>query len=495
MDVILSVIFLAVAVAYLVFALRKFDEAVFALPLFFPTYLWRVEVFGIPFTLVEVLIYLLFVVFLGRMLVKFLRGHKGLMETVKKLPIFDGSKKCPCRYMWPVLLFVASAVLGVIIAKDRILMMDGQTIFYGRKVALGIFKAWIVAPVLMFVLFHASVKKTSQILKLLNYFTVSALVLSLWGLVQVVTQSYTTPDARASGPFESANYLALYVAPAVLYVLVRVKEAIFPVSHLDKYSLWRIPFRRRKMPLEHPENFLFFFAFLILLLVLLFTKSYAAMMAVFCAAVFYFGLEYLEYYRSKEIRKFPWKIVVMALVFAAVVLMAIFMIDSAKLQAVFQFGMRNSSSVRLQVYTIAIQLLKENWFTGIGLGQFPALYQTEAVRILGHAPYEWNMLHPHNLYLTMWLYLGLPGFAAFLWIIYLTVAQCWGNIRTFAFSKISEVPKIRILGLALLLIILIHGCLDTPYFKNDLALIFWLVVSVVALADDKDEKGEKAVAR
>jgi O-antigen ligase len=482
MDLVLLVLFCAIALLYLVFALLRFNEAVVALPLFFPTYFWRIQVYGIPFSLIEVLIYLLFAVFFGRKAFVFFRGQKGFWTKVRERRwIFDGAKIDFMGYFLPILLFLASAILGVVVAKEKIIMMDGHTIFYGRKVALGIFKAWIVAPVLMFVLFRVVVNNGTRVLKLLNYFTVSALILALWGLAQVVTKSYVTPDARASGPFESANYLALYIAPALFYVLFRVKEAVLPVNYLDKYSLWRISLRRRTMPLEKPENLLFFLAFLVLLLVLFFTKSYAALMAFFLSALFYFGLEYFEYYKKKQIKKFPLKMVVMGLVVFLGVLAAVFLIDAAKLQAVFQFGMRNSSSVRWQVYTIALWLLWENWLTGIGLGQFPALYQTQAVRILGYAPYEWNMLHPHNLYLTMWLYLGLPGLVAFLWIIYLTVAKSWQHIWQFAFCKVNETPKIRVLGLVLLLIILAHGCLDTPYFKNDLSLIFWMVVSVASI--------------
>jgi O-antigen ligase len=486
MEGVLSVCFLALAAVYLLFALKKFDEAVFALPFFFPTYLWRVEFYGVPFTFVEVLIYVIFLVYLGRVAVGIHRT--GFRAAIRKLPIFDKAKGCPCRFLWPLLLFVAGAALGTVIAQDKIVMLDGHTIFYGRKVALGILKAWIIAPILMFVVFRGTIRKSRQILKMFNYYTVSAILLSLWGLFQVITQSYVTPDARASGPFESANYLALYITPAVLYMLVRVKESVFSVIHLEKYSLWKMPFRRSKMPLEHPENFLFIIAFLILLLVLLFTKSYAAMMAVFASATFYFGLEYLEYYKKKSERRFPWRMAVMAIMFAAAVMSAVYLIDASKLQAVFQFGMRNSSSVRVEVYTIALQLLGENWLTGIGMGQFPAFYQLEAVRILGHVPYEWNMLHPHNLYLTMWLYLGLPGFVAFIWILYLLVAQCWKNILTFAFSKINELPKIRVMSLAMLLIILMHGCLDTTYFKNDLSLLFWMVAAAMVFSDDKRSK-------
>jgi len=474
-------LFLAFAVVYFLAALKKFDEAVLALPLFFPFYLWRISLVGIPFTLVEMFVYMAFLAFL-------LRFSRVFVSALKKIFIRHGFRAGllagwfhKYKNLWPILLFLAAACMGVLITQERIVMLDGGTVFYGRKVALGILKGWIFAPILMFGLFYIVVKKPVQILKMLNYYTVSALFLGLWGLFQVVTQSYTTPDARASGPFESANYLALYIAPAVLYMAIRVKESVLSVIHLEKYSFWKIPFRRRKMPMERPENFLFIFIFLILVLVLLFTKSYAAMLAVFAAANFYFGLEYLEYYKRKEIKKFPWKMVVIALVFIAAVFVAVFLIDPAKLQALFQFDLRSSSSVRVQVYTVALQLLRENWFTGIGLGQFPAVYQLEAVRILGHVPYEWNMLHPHNLYLTMWLSLGLPGVIAFMWFIYLMVVKCWASLKTFAFSKFNGMPKIRVAGFALLLIILMHGCLDTPFFKNDLSLIFWLVSAVILL--------------
>jgi len=483
----LIAIFLALTVGYFVFALKKFDQAVMALPLFFPAYLLKVQIGGIPFTLVEAFIYAVFLACLLRFVTGAFKrkvgGHsRGDIGVFLSAPFKH-------KMFWPILLFIAAAAMGVFFTSERITMLDGGTIFYGRKLALGIFKSWIIAPVLMFWLFTAVVKKTQHLLKLLNFYTVSALLLSLWGLFQVLTQSYGTPDARASGPFESANYLALYISPAVLYMAIRVKESVLSVIHLKKYSFWQMPFRRRKMPLEHPENFLFIVAFMVIALVLLFTKSYAAMAAVFVAAVFYFGLEYLEYHKMKEIKKFPWKLVLAGLLFAVAVMTAIILIDQSKLQALFQFQLRNSSSVRVEVYTIAMQLLKEHWFTGIGLGQFPAFYQLESVRILGHAPYEWNMLHPHNLYLALWLNMGLPGIIAFFWLIYVMVRNCWGSFRTFAFSKIRQIPKLRVAGFALILIILVHGCLDTPFFKNDLALLFWLLVSVTMLPDGENTGG------
>jgi O-antigen ligase len=469
MDILL-VIFLALAVAYFIFAVRNVNQAVLALPLFFPLYLYKVNFFGIPFTLMECFVYAVFLAFIiklfsGKKPGKYLKDGWHLLRTQS--------------FFWPVIFILLTAVISTFITSDRIMMIDSVTAFYGRKIALGILKGWIFAPIILFVLLFAVIRKGSDVLKMLNYYTVSALMLALWGLFQVLSVRYITADARASGPFESANYLALYVAPAVLYLLIRLKDVVFPLDQMEKYSFWKLPFKRRKAPLEHPESLFFIFGFLILALVLLFTKSYAAMMAVAGAAVFYFGLEYCEYRKSKGKPLFSLRLAASLLMVLIVAFLAVFFVDPAKLSGVARFDLRNSSSVRVEVYTISTDLIKENWFTGIGLGQFPAYYQLESVRMLGHVPYEWNMLHPHNLYLAFWLNLGLAGFIAFCALIFTFLKSAHKSLNDFAFQKSAESDKLKMIGLSLMMIILLHGIFDTPFFKNDLAMIFWMIAAVI----------------
>jgi len=169
------------------------------------------------------------------------------------------------------------------------------------------------------------------------------------------------------------------------------------------------------------------------------------------------------------------------LIFTASVLFTVFLIDPGKWQNVLQLQLRNSSSVRVEVYTISFNLVKDHWLTGIGLGQFPLYYQLNAVNYLGHVPFEWNMLHPHNLYVAIWLNMGLAGVISFAWILYILVKKSWPHFRTFAFHQFYETPKLRIAGFSMLLIVLVHGFLDTPFFKNDLALIFWLIAAIILL--------------
>jgi hypothetical protein len=65
--------------------------------------------------------------------------------------------------------------------------------------------------------------------------------------------------------------------------------------------------------------------------------------------------------------------------------------------------------------------------------------------------------------------------------------KCWMHLKNFAFHSIGDLPKLRVMGFALLLTVLVHGFLDTPFFKNDLALIFWVIVLVVTLPLNKED--------
>lgn len=454
-----------------------------ALPFFFPLYLYKIVLFGVPVTLVEMFIYAAFIALLIRIVFQQMRKHgiSKIFSNIKKHLIKHKILNVEVlKYVVPMALIILGAALSFIATPMFIEMLDGSH-FESRKVALGIFKGWILNPILFFLLLFFVIKKEKHVLTLFNFYVVSAFVISLWAVFQIATSLYITPDGRASGPFESANYLALYIAPAVLYILIRLKEMVFPVAFLEKYSFWKLPSRRGKFPIEKPETILLMVAFIIFFIVLLFTKSYAAMIAVVAAGMFYFGLEYLQYYRKKSGKGFPWKMLIAVVALISVVAIAVYNIDPYKWESMFRFDERNSSSVRLEVYTISLNLLEENTLFGIGMGNFPAMYQTEAERILGHMPYELNMLHPHNLFVAAWLNLGLLGFAGLLWVIVLCFKEVWPHLKDFAYKKVADRQKLKVIGLSMMVIIIVHGLFDTPFFKNDLALLFWVIVAVCLL--------------
>ena len=340
--------------------------------------------------------------------------------------------------LWPVWLFLLAAILGVLVVPGEGFMVDG-TAFPTLEKALGILKGWVLAPLLYFVLARTVFRdKPSMITWALRALLLSGILLSLSALKQVVTGDFLTPDLRASGPFESANYLALYLGPLVVFAGM---AALRTRSKYDRVFLAA--------------------AFVLCGAALFFTKSYAAWIAVLVG----FSLGLLLWMRRRSTKAF-W------ITFSVLVVLGLGLVGSQlgtdKFQQFIDFSNRSSSSVRIQIYQIALELIKTHPLLGIGLGQFEQQYQAVAVSTLGEAPFEWNMLHPHNIFLAFWLNMGLLGLVSFVWL-------CG---RAFLWLT-EEDSKERHLAALMLVVMVVHGLFDTPYFKNDLAFQFWLLMAML----------------
>jgi O-antigen ligase len=80
-------------------------------------------------------------------------------------------------------------------------------------------------------------------------------------------------------------------------------------------------------------------------------------------------------------------------------------------------------------------------------------------------PLEWLVAKPHNLYLNLWLETGLLGLIGTLWFLGLYLRR----MRRHPAGSIYAAAVVSIL---------VHGLVDTPLFKNDLALIAVVIVAM-----------------
>ena len=398
--------------------------AVAVFPLFFPLYFYKMTFLGVPFTLPEIGLGFLALLFIFR-------------EGIWKISWW---KKY--AYHWrilSVLLFIIAAIVSTFITPELSYFPDGQE-FAGRMIALGILKGWILAPLVYFFMArHYFREKPSLISLALRSMLAGGVILSIMALQQVWTGDYLTPDSRASGPFDSANYLALYLGPLLVYSAL---------AWMDKKQ-------------EMLERIALFFVAVLCTVALYFTKSYAAFIAVLAGlSLASFVLIPKKYNRHKY--------GLLAGVFILGILIVLSQLGSDKFSQFLNFDGRSSSSVRIQVYEISLNLIKQYPLQGIGLGQFEQVYQSNAIDILGHDPFEWVMIHPHNIFLAMWLNLGLLGLVAFVWML----------IKAFAWLFETDKHERRLAAIMLSTII-VHGLFDTPYFKNDLAFQFWLLFAIL----------------
>jgi len=81
--------------------------------------------------------------------------------------------------------------------------------------------------------------------------------------------------------------------------------------------------------------------------------------------------------------------------------------------------------------------------------------------------------HPHNIFLTMWVNIGITGLIGFVWIL------VW-----FFSTLLRENLQKNKYGLFLFITLfswLIMGLVDSPYIKNDWSVLFWTYISLLLL--------------
>ena len=87
-------------------------------------------------------------------------------------------------------------------------------------------------------------------------------------------------------------------------------------------------------------------------------------------------------------------------------------------------------------------------------------------------------MYPHNIFLNFWSELGLFGLLLFIWIV---IKYFFIALRlTIIYSRENKPEKYLMIGLLCAMVaIIIHGLVDVPYFKNDLAAMFFIYLALL----------------
>jgi len=135
---------------------------------------------------------------------------------------------------------------------------------------------------------------------------------------------------------------------------------------------------------------------------------------------------------------------------------------------------QGSTFFRLELWRSSLALIRDHPWFGVGPGNFLDAYRTRYV--LPSAWEEFNMEHPHNVYLDHWTRLGLLGLLA-------GVAGQVSFFRSQIVSRKAPISKTRIESISLGLVgsmaaVLAHGLVDNTLFFPDLALAFFLTLAL-----------------
>ena len=322
-------------------------------------------------------------------------------------------------YGYPLLLIAVGLILGTYVSTDR-------------SVSLGIIKGWFIDPVLLFAIMVSVLSRQLHFKKAIMALMLSGTVLSVLAINQVVTHQFITVDNRASSVFTSANYLALFIVPVM----------ILGVGLFNSIA--------------HKWRWLVIIMLLIMGGALYFTFSYAGWLGLIV------GLAVLMFCRMRF-----W---VATITGVGVVLVAVLsQWQHPKFQQMLDLVGRSSSHVRLQVWQTALLMIKENPLAGIGLGLFERRYLEFANRLFS-LPIELRMLHSHNIVLQFLINTGVSGAIGFVWLVVNFIRGIWR-------LAVGDKDILAATTLAAMVGLLTHGMLDLAYWKNDLSVLFWVLLS------------------
>jgi len=137
-----------------------------------------------------------------------------------------------------------------------------------------------------------------------------------------------------------------------------------------------------------------------------------------------------------------------------------------------------SGAIRLEMWNETFQMLKSNLVFGTGL----AGYQN-AMEQYHTKDFVEIYLYPHNIILNFWSEIGLFGLLAFIWMmIVFFYLGAVGAGECHAERKPDTRHYIKITLISSMSVLLIHGLADVPYFKNDLAVLFWIIYGMMILS-------------
>lgn len=403
--------------------------AMYAIAALLPTYLIRFSLFGLPLTWLEVMIIILFAVALWQ----------------KQI---DWKKFRADCFFWPIIGVLAAATVAVFVSPDKIH-------------ALGAWKAYFVEPVLYYIVLLSLIKVRRNIEGLFWALGFSVIYIAISVAVQWVThwgvpQAFMLPGGvgvdRSTSFYGYPNALGLYLGPIIVL-----------------YCGF--------LTYKNPDSLLLYFSngarFWLKLLVIVsglvciwLAESEGAILAViFCA--------WLMLFANKKTR--AWSLIIAGI--SAIIIVA----NSGLRELVISKLTLSdySSTIRRLIWGETWEMLKNNWFFGVGLAGYPVAI------VPYHAKWFEIFPYPHNILLNVWSELGILGILAFGFVAIRYIAMNVRNIFSIVWKKAEQLPFDKVASFVFLLIgleMIIHGLVDVPYFKNDLSVLFWIMIAASCMS-------------
>ncbi len=334
----------------------------------------------------------------------------------------------------PAALLLLAGAISIIVAPSRL-------------AALGIYRAYFVEPIVFALVLVATLHTYRQarivVLGAVSGATVLGVVNSAMTIKALLNHSFDPILSPQLAPpvaiYTAANAIALYLVPLIALVaamLVHEQDQRFRVA-------WGI-----------------FVAVATLSVLLTFSRGGWVVLAVVAVGLIF---------SSRHRRRWLGALAAGMLLFLLVPGIA------QRIQADLTFGPNQTLDGRMPLWDASLRMLAHRPIFGAGLSGFFERMKTDAT------DYPNNLIFPHNILLNFWSETGLLGVLAFTAVFVVVAVVSWRGWR----RGTADWRPVHLGVLLAMMAILVHGLVDVPYFKNDLALEFWLLAGLT-LAGRRD---------
>lgn len=144
----------------------------------------------------------------------------------------------------------------------------------------------------------------------------------------------------------------------------------------------------------------------------------------------------------------------------------------ARVFSIFAMRQDSSNSFRFNVYQSSLQMFKDNWLLGIGVGNknFREIYGL-------YMRTGFDALSAYNIFLETAVESGIFALIAFLIFLVILVKDAVKYIFTS-----SDTKNIIYVSAAVISIIatMVHGLVDTVFFRPQIQFLFWTMVAIIS---------------
>jgi O-antigen ligase len=324
----------------------------------------------------------------------------------------------------PAILFLVAGAVSIVVAPDH-------------RAALGLYRAYLIEPIAFGLVLVNIVTSPKRALTVASGLALGGTIAGLSNALVVINallhHAYDVVNTPPVVIYNTANAVALYLVPLIGFAGA---VALHGTSRKEKVIAWA---------------FVLVGSFCVLL-----SFSRGGYLALVVVAI---GLALSDRRR--------WFLLAGGMA-VGVGIMLIPVIGGRVWTDIDLTNPHNTLVGRFHLWSVTFQMLRDHLLFGAGLSGFSTAI----------GPY-WNptnidrYTYPHNIVLNFWTETGVLGVIAFGWILVAGLVCAWRGWR-----QAAEWKTVHLGVLLAFVAVVVHGLVDVPYWKNDLSLEFWTLLSL-----------------